>query len=336
MNLHPRLLKLHALRACTLDTWYNVYMSTESLHIIHVDMDAFYAAIEQRDRPGLRGKPVIVGGRPDSRSVVSTASYEARKFGIHSAMPTPTAHRLCPHGIFLPVRIKEYAAVGRQIRDIFHAFTPLVEPLSLDEAFLDVTGCEGLFGSTIEIAKQIKQRIWDETHLVASVGVAHCKFLAKLASDLDKPDGFVIIPTDKIRETLDPLPVSRLPGVGAKGEKRLHQLGIRTVKQLADMPLSSLEISLGKSGRYLWNLAHGIDDREVIPDEGHRRSRVTAHLAPVSGRAVERTSAPTSDASAHFRSEDSHVGVSHAHPVGDVERCHKCDGGDLATGESAV
>src|ERR1019366_3518415 len=182
---------------------------------IHVDMDAFYASVEQRDHPELRGKPVIVGGFK-GRGVVSAASYEARKFGVHSAMPISIARRLCPHGIFLPVRMQHYADIGRQIRTIFLSFTPLVEPLSLDEAFLDVHGCEGLFGPVPEIARQIKQRIRAEADLIASVGVAPNKFLAKLASDFGKPDGFVVVTADKVMEFLSPLPVSRIWGVGAK------------------------------------------------------------------------------------------------------------------------
>src|SRR3984957_2982247 len=174
--------------------------------LIHVDMDAFYASVEQRDCPALRGKPVIVGG-VKGRGVVSAASYEARKFGVHSAMPISTARRLCPQGIFVPVRMQHYAEVGRQIRTIFLSFTPLVEPLSLDEAFLDVRGCERLFGPAPDIGRQIKQRIRAETGLVASVGIAPNKYLAKLASDIGKPDGFVVLEPDKIPEFLAPLPV---------------------------------------------------------------------------------------------------------------------------------
>src|SRR5580658_9732069 len=205
-----------------------------AMTIIHVDMDAFYASVEQRDHPGLRGKPVIVGG-VKGRGVVSAASYEARKFGVHSAMPISTARRLCPQGIFLQVRMQHYAEIGRQIRDIFLSFTPLVEPLSLDEAFLDVHGCEGLFGPAPEIARQIKTRIRAELGLVASVGIAPNKYLAKLASDIGKPDGFVVLPSDKVAEFLTPVPVSGIWGVGAKGEKRLHDMGIRTIGQIAAM-----------------------------------------------------------------------------------------------------
>ena len=187
--------------------------------ILHVDMDAFYASVEVRDRPELRGRPVIVGGI-GNRGVVSAASYEARPFGVHSAMPMATARRLCPQGVFLPVRMQHYAEISRQIRAIFLSFTPLVEPLSLDEAFLDVHGCEGLFGPAPEIARQIKNRIRTETGLVASVGVAPNKYLAKLASDIGKPDGFVVLTPDKVTEFLAPLPVSRIWGVGKKAEQR--------------------------------------------------------------------------------------------------------------------
>ena len=174
--------------------------------ILHVDMDAFYASVEERDNPALVGQPVIVGGSPQQRGVVCAANYVARQFGVHSAMPAVTAHRLCPQAIFLPSRMDYYAEVSRQIREVFHRYTPLVEPLSLDEAFLDATGSEGLFGPAAEIGRQIKRVIRDELQLVASVGVAPNKFLAKIASDLDKPDGFVVVDPDHVQEFLDPLP----------------------------------------------------------------------------------------------------------------------------------
>jgi DNA polymerase-4 len=240
-------------------------MRADPMTILHVDMDAFYASVEQRDHPELRGKPVIVGGI-QGRGVVCAASYEARKFGVHSAMPTSTARRLCPQGIFLQVRMKHYAEIGRQIRDIFFSFTPLVEPLSLDEAFLDVRGCEGLFGPAPDIARQIKNRIRSELGLVASVGVAPNKFLAKLASDFGKPDGFVVLPSAKVTEFLTPLPVSRIWGVGAKGEKRLHDLGIRTIGQIAALPEKTLSEQFGEVGRHIWQLANGQDGRTVVPD----------------------------------------------------------------------
>lgn len=240
-------------------------MIQSSLTILHVDMDAFYASIEQRDRPELRGKPVIVGGI-GNRGVVCAASYEARPFGVHSAMPIATARQLCPQGSFLPVRMQHYARISRQIRDIFFAYTPLVEPLSLDEAFLDVHGCEGLFGQAPAIARQLKTRIHDETGLTASVGVAPNKFLAKLASDHRKPDGLVVLPADQITDFLAPLPIGRIWGVGAKAEQRLHALGIYTIGQLAALPETVMIEQFGDMGRHLWELARGEDDRHVVPD----------------------------------------------------------------------
>jgi len=238
-------------------------MSTTS--ILHVDMDAFYASVEQRDRPELRGRPVIVGG-VGNRGVVSAASYEARRYGVRSAMPTATARRLCPQGVFLPPRMTYYATAARQIREILLAVTPLVEPLSLDEAFLDVRGYEPLLGPAPAVARQIKERVRSETGLTASVGVAPNKFLAKLASDHGKPDGLVVVPADGVAGFLAPLPVGRLWGVGAKGEKRLHALGVRTIGQLAALPEKVLADHFGKTGRHLWRLAHGHDDRAVTPD----------------------------------------------------------------------
>jgi len=234
--------------------------------IIHADMDAFYASVEERDRPELVGKPVIVGGSPEKRGVVSAANYVARKFGVHSAMPSATAHRLCPQGIYLPPRIDYYAEVSGQIRDIFERFTPLVEPLSLDEAFLDVTGSEGLFGSAVEIGRQIKQAIRTELRLVVSVGVAPNKFLAKIASDLKKPDALVVVEQGKVQEFLDPLPVERLWGVGKQSSKVFQGLGIRTIAQLRQCPLDVLQARFGTSGEHLWDLAHGRDDRPVVPE----------------------------------------------------------------------
>ncbi len=235
------------------------------LTILHVDMDAFYASVEQRDRPELRGRPVIVGG-VGNRGVVSAASYEARRFGVRSAMPIATARRLCPQAVFLPVRMYEYTKVARQIREILLAITPLVEPLSLDEAFLDIQGYEPLLGPAPAIARQIKERIRSETGLTASVGVAPNKFLAKLASDHGKPDGYVIVPPDRVTEFLAPLPVARLWGVGAKCEKRLNALGVHTIGQLAALPQKVLAGHFGKAGRHLWELAQGRDERKVTPD----------------------------------------------------------------------
>jgi DNA polymerase-4 len=262
----------------------------DCLTILHVDMDAFYASIEQRDRPELRGRPVIVGGSPEGRGVVSAASYEARAFGVHSAMPTVTARRLCPEGVFLPVRMAHYVQVALNIREILFAFTPQVEPLSLDEAFLDVRGCEGLFGPAPEIARKIKVRIRAETDLVTSVGVAGNKFLAKLATDLGKPDGLFIIDPDRVREVLDPLPVGKLWGVGKQGEKRLHALGVQTIGQLAALPEQVLFDHLGEGGRHIWQLAHGLDDRPVVPDEEARSvSTETTFALDIGDREVLRS-----------------------------------------------
>jgi DNA polymerase-4 len=235
--------------------------------ILHVDMDAFYAAVEQRDRPELRGQPVIVGGSGDSRGVVCAASYEARTFGVHSAMPSVTAKRLCPNGIFLPPRMTHYAAISRQIQEILLSFTPLVEPLSLDEAFLDIHGCEGLFGPAGAIARKIKAKIHQELDLIASIGVAPNKFLAKLASDMSKPNGLLELDPARVTEFLAPLPVGRLWGVGAKADKRLRLLGIQTVGQLAGFAEDILEEHFGQLGPHLRRLANGQDERPVVPDE---------------------------------------------------------------------
>jgi DNA polymerase-4 len=240
-------------------------MSDASLPILHVDMDAFYASVEQRDNPEMRGLPVIVGGL-GGRGVVCAASYEARSFGVHSAMPMATVRRLCPRGIYLPVRMQHYKNVSQQLREILLSFTPLVEPLSLDEAFLDVHGCERLFGSAPEIAHQIRARIKAELGLTASVGVASNKFLAKLASDHGKPDGCVVVPPDRVSEFLAPLPVGRIWGVGAKAEKRLHALGITTIGQLAQLPEQVLLEHFGDMGQHVWQVAHGWDDRRVVAD----------------------------------------------------------------------
>jgi DNA polymerase-4 len=285
---------------------------TSSLTILHVDMDAFYASVEQRDRPELRGKPVIVGG-VEGRGVVCAASYEARPFGVHSAMPIAKARRLCPQAIFLPVRMQHYAQISRQIREIFLSFTPLVEPLSLDEAFLDVHGCEGLFGPAPDIGRQLKARIKAETGLTASVGVAPNKFLAKLASDYGKPDGFVVLRPERVTEFLASLPVSRIWGVGAKGEKRLHALGIRTIGQLAALPEEALGDQFGEVGRHIWRLAHGEDDRQVVPDrEAKSISTETTFATDIGDREVLRTC--LLDLVDHLASRLRHAGI-HAHGI---------------------
>lgn len=234
--------------------------------ILHCDMDAYYASVEERDRPELVGKPVIIGGSPEKRGVVSAANYVARRYGVHSAMPAVTARRLCPQGVYLPPRIDYYAEVSGQIHKIFERFTPLVEPLSLDEAFLDVTGSEHLFGPAAEIGRQIRQAIRQELRLVVSVGVAPNKFLAKIASDLKKPDALVIVEPGQVQVFLDPLPVERLWGVGKRGSKVFQRMGIRTIGQLRQRPLNSLKDHFGSSGEHLWQLAHGIDDRPVVAE----------------------------------------------------------------------
>ncbi|MGH7137584.1 MAG: DNA polymerase IV [Pirellulales bacterium] len=233
--------------------------------ILHVDMDAFYASVEERERPELVGKPLIVGGTPDGRGVVAAANYEVRKYGVHSAMPTAKALRLCPQAIVLRPRLSYYAEVSEQIRAIFDHYTPLVEPLSLDEAFLDVTGSEPLFGSSVAIGKAIKQAIRDQLRLTASVGVAPNKFLAKIASDLKKPDGFVVVADDHVQDFLDPLPVGRLWGIGLVAGQVFDRLGIRTIGDVRRMPVAVLHQHFGQTGEHLAQLARGIDERRVVP-----------------------------------------------------------------------
>lgn len=234
--------------------------------ILHVDMDAFYASVEELDDPGLVGRPVVVGGTPDGRGVVAAANYAARRYGIHSAMPAAQARRLCPGAIFIRSRMERYAEISLMIRGIFARYTPLVEPLSLDEAFLDVSASARLFGDGTAIARRIKQEIRAELGLVASVGVAPNKFLAKLASDLDKPDGLVIVPVDAIAEFLEPLPVSRLWGVGAVANRGLAELGVHTIGDLRRLPEDLLTSRFGSAANHFARLARGIDDRAVVPD----------------------------------------------------------------------
>ncbi len=234
--------------------------------IIHVDMDAFYASVEQRDDPRLQGKPVIVGGRAENRGVVAAANYAVRVFGVHSAMPTATAMKLCPEAILVKPRIPYYGEISQHLRGIFNRYTPLVEPLALDEAFLDVSGSERLFGTPEQMARDIKEVIRAELDLVASVGVAANKFLAKLASDLEKPDGLVVVREEEVEEFLDPLPVGRIWGVGAATGKVFDRLGIRTIAQLRERSLEDLQSRFGKAGEQIWRLARGIDGRKVVPD----------------------------------------------------------------------
>jgi DNA polymerase IV len=236
--------------------------------VVHIDMDAFYAAVEQLDHPQYRGRPVIVGADPKGgkgRGVVSTASYEARPFGVHSAMPISQAYRLCPQAVFLPVRMARYHEISERIFAIFQRYTDVVEPLSIDEAFLDATGSTRLFGPIEDIARRIKQDIMRDERLVASVGVAPNKFLAKLASDLSKPDGFLVLPDAEVEAFLRDLPVSRLWGVGKQTTRQLEALGLRTIGQLAEWPQAQLSRRFGSLGAHIWRLAHGIDDRPVTP-----------------------------------------------------------------------
>lgn len=238
--------------------------------ILHVDMDAFYASVEVLDRPELKGKPVIVGGRPGSRGVVSAASYEAREFGVRSAMPLTRAGRLCPQGVFLPVRMSRYVEISGRIFDIFRHYTPLVEGLSVDEAFLDVRGSARLFGSGPEIGRTIQLRIREEIGLNASVGVAPVKFVAKIASDLEKPNGFVVVRPEEVRGFLAPLPIERLWGVGEVTAERLRHLGITTVGQILSAGDSFLAEQFGEHGTHLFRLSRGSDDRAVVPEGGRK------------------------------------------------------------------
>jgi DNA polymerase-4 len=236
-------------------------------------MDAFFAAVEQRDHPEYRQKPVIVGSDPKQgkgRGIVATCSYEARKFGVHSAQPISLAWKLCPMGIFVRPDMEKYERVSRRVMTIFLEFTDLIEQVSIDEAFLDVTGSRKLFGSGLEIAQKIKRRIREELGITASVGVAVSKFIAKVASDLRKPDGLVVVEPGHEREFLSPLPVGRLWGVGPKTEASLRRAGLERIGQIADLPHSELTARLGKTGAHLWQLARGIDDRPVFPEEGFK------------------------------------------------------------------
>ncbi len=232
-------------------------------HILHVDMDAFYAAVEQRDDPSLRGKPLVVGGT-SNRGVVAAASYEARKFGIRSAMPMRDAYRRCPDLLRVTPKMAHYQAVSKEIFTIFREFTPFVEGLSLDEAFLDVTASLSLFGDEVGIAQQIKNRIRAQTALTASVGVAPNKLVAKIASDLDKPDGLFVVTQETLREILDPLPARVIPGIGRETLAKLNRVGIETMADLRLAPDRDLEPIFGKFTRRIRDRASGIDNRPVL------------------------------------------------------------------------
>jgi DNA polymerase-4 len=233
--------------------------------IAHVDMDAFYASIEIRDDPTLAGRPVVVGGGSNARGVVSAASYEARKYGIHSAMPMARAERLCAELVLLPVNFAKYREVSGQIMETLRGFSPTIEPLSLDEAFLDLTGTERLLGAPHAVGRSIKDAIRDATRLTASVGIAPVKFVAKIASDLEKPDGLVVV-TGPVAEFLRPLEIKRLWGVGPRTREVLESLGIRTIGELAAFNRQRLVRRFGPHAEHLQDLARGIDEREIVPD----------------------------------------------------------------------
>ena len=246
--------------------------------ILHCDLDAFYASVEQRDHPEYRGKPVIVGGGPTERGVVSAASYEARKFGVHSAMPLREAGKRCPHGIFVPGNFEAYEVASDAVMALFAERTPLVEPISIDEAFLDVTGTAHLFGGPEACARDLKRAVHEQVGLVLSVGMASNKLCAKVASDLRKPDGFVIVPRGGEAAFLAPLPLARLWGVGPKTRAVLEDLGMRTIGDLANADPALLEARLGEHGSTIALRAKGIDeDREVVPDPGDPKSIGHAH-----------------------------------------------------------
>ncbi|HEX5258354.1 MAG TPA: DNA polymerase IV [Sphingomicrobium sp.] len=268
--------------------------------IIHVDMDAFYASVEQRDDPSLKDKPVAVGG--GHRGVVMAASYEARKYGVRSAMPSVTAKRLCPDLIFVKTRFDVYRAVSHQIRAIFLDYTDLVEPLSLDEAYLDVTEDRCGLGSARVIAEDIRRRIRAETGLTASAGVSYCKFIAKLASDYRKPDGLTVITPERGAEFVASLPVARFHGVGPVTAKKMESLGIFTGADLSEWSIAALQAHFGSSADWYWRICRGIDEREVKPDRPYKSvsaertfdedltdpERLTAELERIAGYAWER------------------------------------------------
>jgi DNA polymerase-4 len=233
--------------------------------IMHIDLDAFFVSVEQLENPELKGKPVAVGGRPHGRGVVASASYEARAFGLHAGMPLATASRLCPQAIFIEGSFPKYCHASERFMSILADFSPYVEPLGLDEAYLDVTGFESIYGSIHQMAVKLKQRIKNELGLCASVGIANCKVVAKVASELSKPDGLLEIAAGNERSFLAPLPVAKLPGIGRKTERILNGLDITTIGELSIMPLVALKSHFGAFGEVLHRFANGIDDREVEP-----------------------------------------------------------------------
>ncbi len=253
-------------------TYFSEYYGYMATTIFHIDIDAFYASVEQNDNPSLCGKPVIIGAKPGGRGVVSTCSYVARKYGIKSAMPISQAFRLCPEGIYLPVRMSRYLEVSKNVMTILKDYTPLFQQISIDEAFLDMTGTERLFGSPVKTAGKIKARINAETGLTISIGIAPNRYLAKLASDFDKPDGLHVVEKDGEEEFIDKLKLEDLWGLGKKTLKRLHELNITTTKQLRSHPLRILAFMLGNAaGNYLYNAVRG-KDAGIHPEEAKSHS----------------------------------------------------------------
>ena len=245
-------------------------------HIMHIDLDAFFVSVEQVLNPELKGKPVVVGGRPDRRGVVASASYEARAFGLHAGMPLITAYRFCPQATFIEGSFPKYRHASQKFMAILADFFPYLEPVSLDEAYLDGTGFESIYGSIHQMAVAIKQRIKDELELCASIGIANSKVVAKVASELSKPDGLLEVADGEERSFLAPLPIARLPGIGKKTERILNGLGINTIGEISSMPLDALKSHFGASGELLHRYANGIDDREVkLPGAAKSISRET-------------------------------------------------------------
>jgi DNA polymerase-4 len=237
--------------------------------ILHIDMDAFYASVEKLDDPRLKNKCVIVGGT-SNRGVVSAASYEARRYGVHSAMPIFKAKQKCPHGVFVPPRMSRYKEVSKKVMALLKEFSPLVEPVSIDEAYMDITGCQRLFGEPQEIAREIKRKIHDRVQLTCSVGVAPNKFLAKIASDLEKPDGLTVILPDQVSQFVESLAIQKVPGVGKKMVRQLALLGIHTLGDVQRLPEQALLKHLGKFGKRLRALSKGRDDSTVTPHTPHK------------------------------------------------------------------
>lgn len=259
--------------------------------IAHADMDAFYASVEELDNPALRGLPVIVGGS-SARGVVTSASYAARKFGVRSAMPTAQARKLCPHAVFVPGRMSRYIEISRIVRRVFESFSPVVEPLSLDEAFIDLTGTERLLGPPLDAGCDLKRRVLDETGLVVSVGIAPTKMAAKILSDMSKPDGLLCVGPEKLRDVLTPLPVERLWGVGRVTLARMHDAGIKTVGDLAMRDVAALKSLFGSMGPHLHELTSGNDPRPVIADwqrKSYGEENTFAHDLALDSQDLRRT-----------------------------------------------